>query len=133
MTPSRPYLIRALYDWIIDNNTTPYIVLDATRGALVPQEYVEDGRIVLNIATQAVQALQLGNEAVEFKARFAGKVRQVHAPISAVLAIYARENGRGMVFTDDDLGDAAGDDEGGPDGQPPTTPKRDKPNLKLVK
>lgn len=131
MTPSRPYLIRGLYEWIVDNNATPYLVVDATKGAIVPQEYVEDGRIVLNIAVDAVQSLQLGNEAIEFKARFAGKARQIYAPIDAVVAIYARENGRGMVFTDDDLGD---DDGGGSgDNTPPDKPTRDKPKLKLVK
>ena len=134
MTPSRPYLIRALYDWIVDNGMTPYVVIDATRDAIVPKEHVEDGRIVLNIAMDAVTALSLGNEAVEFKARFSGKVRRIYAPTNTVLAVYASENGRGMVFNEEDLGDhTGGDGPGAPDSHTPPTPKRGKPNLKVVK
>ncbi|ROR29667.1 ClpXP protease specificity-enhancing factor [Inmirania thermothiophila] len=104
MTPSRPYLIRALYQWIVDNGLTPHLVVDCTRpGVEVPERYVQDGRIVLNVAPRAVQGLVLGNDEIRFQARFAGAPYAVAAPVAAVMAIYARENGRGMMFTDDDL------------------------------
>lgn len=103
MTSTRPYLIRAFYDWIVDNNCTPHIVVNATHlGVEVPEEYIENGQIVLNIAITAVQGLKLGDKAVEFQARFGGQVRRVYAPVSSVLAIYARENGRGMVFAEEE-------------------------------
>src|SRR5262245_59595988 len=96
MTPPRPYLIRAFYDWIIDNNLTPYIVIDASaEGVVVPQEYVKDDKIVLNIAAHVVNGLALGNEVIQFKARFGGVPRSIYAPVAAVTAIYAKENGRG--------------------------------------
>jgi len=129
MTPSRPYLLRALYEWIDDNAMTPYILVDAgVAGTEVPQQFVQDGKIVLNIAPRAVQHLALGNESVSFQARFSGNPMQVSVPLQAVLAIYARENGRGMVFTEED----GQGDEPPPAGPPePTPPKR--PSLKVVK
>ena len=103
MTSTRPYLIRAFYDWIIDNDCTPHIVVNAGfAGVEVPEEYVEGGQIVLNISLAAVQGLRLGEEAIEFQARFGGQVRHVYAPIYSILAIYAKENGRGMVFAEED-------------------------------
>lgn len=103
MTSTRPYLIRAFYDWIIDNHCTPHLVVNASfEGVDVPQEYVQNGQIVLNVAFSAAHGLKLGETAIEFQARFGGRVRQVYAPHGAVLAIYARENGRGMVFAEDD-------------------------------
>ena len=103
MTSTRPYLIRAFYDWIVDNNCTPHIVVNAgTKGVEVPLEYVDGGQIVLNIAMSAVQGLRLGDVAVEFQARFGGHIRTIYAPINAILAIYAKENGRGMVFAEED-------------------------------
>jgi len=121
MTSTRPYLIRSFYEWIVDNNCTPHIVVNAEYlGADVPREYIEGGQIVLNIAMSAVQALSLGNDTITFQARFNGKARYVSIPVNAVMAIYARENGRGMVFTEDEHED---DDEPPPpleimDGQP---------------
>lgn len=107
MTSTRPYLIRAFYDWIVDNDFTPHIVVNATANDVyVPMEYVENGQIVLNIAVTAVHGLILGDQAIEFQARFGGKVRKVHVPVSAIMAIYAKENGRGMVLSDMDEGDA---------------------------
>ncbi|XHN45221.1 Stringent starvation protein B [Lonepinella sp. MS14435] len=98
-TPKRPYLLRAYYDWLIDNSFTPYLVVDATyNGVVVPQEYVKDGQIVLNISSGAVGALSLGNTAIEFNARFQGVPRDVYIPMGAALAIYARENGDGVMF-----------------------------------
>lgn len=99
MTPKRPYLIRALYEWIVDNQLTPHLVVDATIvGTVVPQNFVSEGQIVLNIAPSAVQGLQLGDTEVRFNARFGGQPMQVVVPMTAALAIYARENGAGSMF-----------------------------------
>jgi len=94
----RPYLIRALYEWCTDNGLTPYAVVQVDDSVQVPREYVKNGEIVLNIGFDATNLLKLGNEFIEFKARFAGVVREIIIPIDRVLAIYARENGQGMVF-----------------------------------
>lgn len=102
MTPSRPYLIRAIYQWVVDNGTTPHLLVDVSKPSVkVPQEYVENNKIILNIGPMAAHGLILGNERIEFSARFAGKSLSVVVPIDSVLAIYARENGQGMVFNDD--------------------------------
>ena len=99
MTPKRPYLLRALHEWIVDNELTPHLVVDATiMGTVVPQNFVSDGQIVLNISSSAVQGLQLGDAEVRFNARFGGKPMQVVVPMTAALAIYARENGAGGMF-----------------------------------
>ncbi len=103
MNSTRPYLIRAFYEWIVDSDCTPHIVVNAEfQDVLVPREFVEGGQIVLNIAMPAVQNLALNNEAVSFQARFGGVAHEVYVPVPAVMAIYARENGRGMVFSEDD-------------------------------
>jgi stringent starvation protein B len=105
MTSTRPYLIRAFYDWIVDNGCTPHVVVNAGAADVeVPNEYVDGGQIVLNIAVNAVQGLRLGDHEIEFQARFGGKVRRVCAPIHSILAIYAKENGRGMVFAEEEEG-----------------------------
>ncbi|MGF1680667.1 ClpXP protease specificity-enhancing factor [Photobacterium minamisatsumaniensis] len=99
MTPRRPYLLRAFYDWLVDNDLTPHLVVDATLpGVKVPMEFVSDGQIVLNIAPRAVGNLELGNEAVSFSARFSGRPHTVIVPLYAALAVYARENGAGTMF-----------------------------------
>ena len=99
MTSSRPYLLSALYEWILDNECTPYIVVNAYADQVsVPQEYVKDGQIILNISPSAVHGLQRGQDAVEFSGRFAGIPTPVYVPVQAVMGIYARENGQGMVF-----------------------------------
>ncbi len=146
MTPSRPYLIRAIYEWIADNGYTPYLLVDATREDVdAPLEYAEDGRLVLNVAPRAVQGLNMGNDEIVFRARFGGVPRSVQLPVSAVMAIYARENGQGMLFGDGDEAHAEGhealepgqDEETdgppeGPDGSGgPGGGKR--PNLRVVK
>ena len=95
---TRPYLIRALYEWCTDNGFTPYVAVAVDEQVLVPREYVKDGEIVLNISFDATTSLKLGNEFIEFKARFAGTSREVMVPVSRVIAIYARENGQGMAF-----------------------------------
>ena len=98
-SPKRPYLLRAYYDWLLDNSFTPYLVVDATYyGVDVPQDYVKDGQIVLNLSPGAVGNLALGNDAVEFSARFQGIPRDLYIPMGAAIAIYARENGDGVMF-----------------------------------
>lgn len=139
MKSSRPYLIRALNDWVLDNDATPHLVVDAgMNGVQVPADYVSNGQIVLNISPSAVKELMLGDDAVSFTARFGGVPVSVYVPVYAVMAIYARENGQGMVF-----GQEPGDPE------PPDGPSGDqgeegdssgdsgsgsgRPNLKVVK
>ncbi len=125
MLSSRPYLIRALHDWISDSGMTPYLLVDATApGVEVPQQFVENGKIVLNISSRACANLVLGNEQLQFNARFAGQPMMVVVPVHAVLAIYARENGQGMMFGD-------GEDGGG-DGSPPEKGGT-RPHLKVIK
>ena len=97
-TSTRPYLIRALYEWCTDNGFTPYVAVRVDEAVQVPREYVKNGEIVLNISYDATSSLQLGNDFIEFKARFAGTSRDIMVPISRVMAIYARENGQGMAF-----------------------------------
>jgi len=97
-TSTRPYLIRALYEWCTDNGLTPYVAVRVDQSVQVPREYVKDGEIVLNISYDATSALQLGNDFIEFKARFGGKPRDIMVPVGRVIAIYARENGQGMAF-----------------------------------
>ncbi|MFN3919158.1 MAG: ClpXP protease specificity-enhancing factor [Methylohalobius sp.] len=124
MTSLRPYLIRALYDWIVDNAMTPYILVDAEReGVNVPHQYVQKGKIVLNLKPEAVANLSLGNETIDFKARFGGVPLQVQVPVNAVLAIYAKETGQGMIFEEET------------DSTPPSgpEPKPKRPSLKVVK
>ncbi len=95
---TRPYLLRALYEWCSDNGFTPYVAVAVDDTVQVPREYVKDGEIVLNISYDATSGLQIGNEFIEFKARFAGIPRDIMVPIGRVMAIYARENGQGMAF-----------------------------------
>lgn len=97
-TSTRPYLIRALYDWCTDNGFTPYVAVLVDETVQVPREYVKNGEIVLNISFDATSSLKLGNEFIEFRARFAGTAREIMVPVNRVIAIYARENGQGMAF-----------------------------------
>lgn len=97
-TSTRPYLIRALYEWCTDNGLTPYVAVAVDETVQVPREYVKNNEIVLNISFDATSSLKLGNDFIEFKARFAGSAREIMVPISRVIAIYARENGQGMAF-----------------------------------
>jgi stringent starvation protein B len=162
MTPRRPYLLRAFYDWLLDNQLTPHLVVDVMRPDVqVPMEFARDGQIVLNIAPRAVGNLQLGDDEVTFNARFGGVPRQVLVPMAAVLAIYARENGAGTLFepeakyedegafegleevssptgslmsvVDSDRQDSVEDDNG-PDDEPPQPPRGGgRPALRVVK
>lgn len=129
MTSSRPYLLRALYEWIVDNGFTPHLLVDAEqRGVNVPSQYIKEGRIVLNISPTAAQRLEMKNEGISFLARFSGASFSVFVPTGAVLAIYARENGQGMVFSPEEQTDDTPTPS--PD-SPPPPPKR--PVLKRVK
>lgn len=111
MTPRRPFLLRAFYDWLLDNDLTPHLVVDATmNGVNVPLEFVQDGQIILNVAPRAVGNLQLGDDAVTFSARFGGRPHSVMVPLYAVQAIYARENGAGTMFEPEPAYDAQMDD-----------------------
>lgn len=134
MTSTRPYLIRAIHEWIIDNGFTPHIVVDTQiQGTEVPMQYVKDGRIVFNLNPTAVQALVMGNERITFRARFSGKIMGVHLPIPSILAIYAKENGQGMNFSQEANEDGA--DPPTPPPPPPSPPARPsgRPMLKIVK
>jgi stringent starvation protein B len=103
MNSNRPYLLRALYDWICDNHLTPYLLVDASGDDLsIPYDFVEDNKIVLNISSSAVHDLDLSNDYINFKARFSGQSMNVYFPVESVLAIYARENGRGMIFQEEE-------------------------------
>ncbi|MBN7821086.1 ClpXP protease specificity-enhancing factor [Bowmanella yangjiangensis] len=129
MAPNKPYLLRAFYEWIVDNDLTPHLVVDATvPGTLVPQEHVRDGQIVLNISPSACGKLQLGNSDVTFDARFGGVARRLEVPLQAVLAIYARENGAGTIFSQEE-----GMDDLPPEPTPPPQPAKGRPQLKVVK
>jgi stringent starvation protein B len=110
----RPYLIRAMHEWMTDNGNTPHIVIDASvDGVTVPSEHVKDGKIILNISESAAHNLKLTNDSVSFRARFGGVPFDVWAPMRSVLGIYARENGQGMIFSHDS-DQAGGDDKGKP-------------------
>jgi len=127
MTSSRPYLIRSLYQWIVDNGVTPYVLVDALiDGVDVPEQHIQDNKIVLNIAPMAVQGLTLGDDAISFSARFSGKSMNILVPTEAVLAIYARENGQGMMFNEEPGSTTP------PDGSSPNDDKP-KPSLRVVK
>jgi len=117
MTSLKPYLLRSIYEWIIDNNLTPHLLVDASHPhAVLPEDYIDDGKIVLNVRPEAIQSLSLGNTTVEFNTRFNGQSMHIIAPIPAVLAIYAKENGKGMVF---DQEEDEEDNDPPPENKPP--------------
>lgn len=129
MTSNRSYLLRAFYDWIVDNHLTPYILLDAELPHVeVPKQCIKDGKITLNISSDAVLNLKIDIQAVEFEASFNGQSMLIYAPIQAVLAIYSRENGQGMVFTEEE-----NNEEGGSTTPPPRVRRGAKPKLSIVK
>ncbi len=133
MSSLKPYLIRAVYDWCVDQDFTPYLLANVeSNEVVVPRQFAQEGRIVLNLKPQAVHNLALGDTRIEFNARFGGAPMQVKIPVQAVLAIYARENGQGMVF------EGSGEDEPStpsspPPGEPQTKPSKPRPVLKVVK
>lgn len=126
MTSSRPYLLRAVHEWIVDNSLTPHLIVNAdAEGVEVPPRYVENGKIILNVAPGATKDLKLGNNLIRFRARFGGRPFDVSLPPSAVLAVYARENGLGMAFENE-----------GTEGEPPPEPSgrgKSRPALRIVK
>ena len=135
---TRPYLIRALYEWCTDNGFTPYVAVKVDQTVQVPREYVQGGEIVLNVSMDATSALKLGNEFIEFKARFGGQPRDIMVPINRVMAIYARENGQGMAFPvqeEEPVSQAqAGVAEDTETPEPPTPPSPgQRPALKRIK
>ena len=143
MSPQRPYLLRALYDWLLDNNCTPHVVVDATQPYVnVPQEHVKDGQIVLNIHPAALTNFAMDLDHISFEARFGGVPRRIYLPMAAIIAIYARENGAGTIFEAEpglkpqekadsqaltDVQSPSSDDNSEP------TPPRKRPSLKVVK
>ncbi|RLM27568.1 ClpXP protease specificity-enhancing factor [Brenneria alni] len=161
LSPRRPYLLRAFYDWLLDNQLTPHLVVDITLpDVMVPMEFARDGQIVLNIAPRAVGGLELADDSVRFNARFGGVPRQVYVPMAAVLAIYARENGAGTMFEPEPAYESARefedfqdenvtsntvmsivdnnppvvtDEDANPDDDPPQPPKGGRPSLRVVK
>ncbi|MGV8932646.1 MAG: ClpXP protease specificity-enhancing factor [Luteimonas sp.] len=141
MTSHRPYLLRALYEWIADNGMTPHVLVDAAQpGVRVPPHTVKDGRVVLNIADRAVAKLELDNDSVRFTARFGGVSQSVVVPIGAILAIYARETGQGMALPEDiagnsdpDHADSAADAADPPGDDDPAPPPRRGSHLRVVK
>lgn len=125
MTPLKPYLIRSTYEWIIDNQLTPYLLIDAQNSdAQLPEDYIKNGKIVLNIRPEVIQGINLGNEEIQFNARFSGKPLHIVFPTVAVLAIYAKENRKGMFFEPEDQNE---------DPTPPPEKKPAKPQLRIVK
>ncbi|WP_278412492.1 ClpXP protease specificity-enhancing factor [Stutzerimonas kunmingensis] len=132
MNSSRPYLVRALYEWIVDNDCTPHLLVNVDYpGVQVPAGFASDGQIVLNVAPSAIRHLHMDNEAISFEGRFGGVAHSLNVPSAAVMAIYARENGQGMVFEieptppdDDAPSEGGGDDARRPGGRP---------SLKVVK
>lgn len=133
MTPRNPYLVRALYEWIVDNEATPYILVNADHEQVsIPEGIANDGKVVLNLAPGAIRDLEMTNQYLSFSARFNGVAQDIYCPMGAVLAIYARENGEGMMFAVEDDnhpksrgGDGAGDSK--------TRARPNKPGLKVVK
>lgn len=131
MTPNRPYLIRAFYDWIVDNELTPYILVDASYpGVQVPKEHIRHERIVLNISPSATRGLLLENDRIVFTARFSGQTEQIFVLPAAVLEIYAKENGRGLAFAEEEIDGGSTPPTSGPGSE---SSAKNKPSLKLVK
>ena len=137
MKPRKPYLLRAMHEWISDSNCTPHLVVDAGAEAVeVPRAYVSDGKIILNISWQATAGLRLDETGVAFSGRFGGTPMDVRVPIDAMLAIYARETGQGMIFTEEETAPPPGPPDDAPQGEGPQSPaggERRRPALKVVK
>ncbi|NKF21380.1 ClpXP protease specificity-enhancing factor [Solimonas marina] len=131
----RPYLIRAIHEWACDNGHTPHLLVAADYpGVVVPQQFVQDGRITLNISPMAVQSLDLTSEPIWFSARFGGRPFDVQVPSGAVLAIFARENGEGVIFGETEASEAPADAAPPPQTDPePPKPPKGRPNLRVVK
>lgn len=135
-TSTKPYLLRAIYEWCSDNGLTPYVAVKVDASVRVPMEYVKDGEIVLNVSMDATSALKLDNDYISFKARFGGQPREIVVPMDRVLAIYARENGQGMAFPvsepdEVDVQESLGADATDGEDPPPSAPQR--PGLRRIK
>ena len=127
MTSSKPYLVRALYQWILDNETTPYILVDTSSDQVqIPAGIATDGKVVLNLSPQAIQSLEMNNDYISFSARFSGVAQEIYCPMTSLMAIYARENGEGMMFPAEEA-----ESEGKPAG--PDDDKSKGPSLKVIK
>ncbi len=134
LTPTRPYMVRALYEWLEDNLLTPYVMVDATQPNVdVPTEHINDGKIVLNIASQATGNLKIDNDYISFNARFGGVSRELWVPMSAVLGIYAKENSQGMFFDPAEYADyQTGSDVNSLEKSSETATARNKPSLRVL-
>jgi len=138
MLTRRPYLIRALYEWLVDSGEVPHLLVDATfEGSQLPEGYARDGRIVLNVGPSAVQFLDLGNDEITFSARFGGTPRRIGFPPAAVIAIYGRDSGQGMMFGPEDDGEENAGEPVSVSGKPAPdddkAKKRGRPSLKVIK
>ncbi len=138
MKSSRPYLLRALYEWIVDSGCTPHILVSSEYPDVrIPAGYARDGQIVLNVSPSAVRYLEMGNDVLTFEGRFGGVAQGLYVPVPAILAIYARENGQGMFFEGDDVPGEDGDDEVPPPAAPAGTPApvagKSRSHLKVIK
>ncbi|MGI9258330.1 MAG: ClpXP protease specificity-enhancing factor [Gammaproteobacteria bacterium] len=136
VTSKRPYLIRAMHEWMTDNNLTPFIVIDAAaEGVSIPEQYVADGRVILNVSYSATRNLTVADDTVSFETRFEGRGTHLEIPTAAILGIYAQESGQGMIFTDEGLvSDTDDSADPGPDDDTPTDGgSSGRPNLKVVK
>jgi stringent starvation protein B len=132
MTSNKPYLIRALYEWLVDNDATPYIMVNTDHPQVdIPQGIEKDGQVVLNIATRAVQGLEMTNDYISFSARFGGVSRSLYIPVQSVMAIYSMEDGEGMMFADDTSHSQATEEVA--DSKPQDKDKPSAPGLKIVK
>jgi stringent starvation protein B len=131
MTPSKPYLIRGLYEWLQDNQVTPYILVDTSSDdVLIPKGIATDGKVVLNLSPSAIQNLEMTNDHVSFSARFNGVAQEIYCPIASILAIYARENGEGMMFNQESENATESDGADKDAGRPKKTGR---PGLKVIK
>jgi stringent starvation protein B len=134
---TKPYLLRALWEWCCDNGFTPYIVVEVDERTRVPREFVRDGQIVLNVGADATNKLQIGNDWIEFHARFGGVARELSVPVGRVAAIYARENGAGMSFDIDaaeEISDEVSEADASPEASPePSKPDGGRPKLQRIK
>ncbi len=135
LAPTRPYLARAIYEWICDNNLTPHLLVDATQpNTMVPEQFIQDGQIVLNIAPHAVHKLNMSNEAITFSARFGGVSRDIYVPLNALMGLYARENGQGLFFDPNEYDDIQIPEDTLKSTQPSeeTEQPKKKPSLRLL-
>ena len=131
---TKPYLVRAIFEWCCDNGFTPYLAVKVGRGTRVPMEFVKDGQIVLNVSSEATNKLVMGNDYIEFQARFGGVARDISVPLASVVAIYARENGAGMAFDlEEEAAEAPDTAEATSPDPDPETPPPPRPKLQRIK